>query len=340
MKTLEYLDFHVAGEPFRLITRGFPEIIGSTMAEKRHYATAHLDNLRKIALLEPRGHDDMYGGFLTPPVNEESDLGIVFIHGTGMSTMCGHGAIAMARAACELGIATLKEGMNTVTLDAPSGSVQLAVQTEGGKISDIALKNDLSFAYALDELVQTPSYGKVSVDVGYGGAFMVFADIRQFGIELEAENIQAMLDIAMECGRCAIDQLAMVHPENPALNAKENGICMILFAEDGESERVISTRTFTVFGKRQFDRSPTGTGTSALAAVLHGKGRLHEGKKLENRGISGIPFIVTIEETERGQVIPTIHSRAYLMGKGSILLEEDDPLQQGFSMKTGNEVEI
>ncbi len=35
MKTLEYLDFHVAGEPFRLITSGFPEIIGSTMEEKR-----------------------------------------------------------------------------------------------------------------------------------------------------------------------------------------------------------------------------------------------------------------------------------------------------------------
>jgi len=149
MKTLEYLDFHVAGEPFRLITSGFPEIIGSTMEEKRRYAAEHLDDLRRLTILEPRGHDDMYGGFLTPPVNEESDLGVVFIHGTGMSTMCGHGAIAMGRAACELGILTLKEGMNTVTLDAPSGSVQLAVRAEDGKICDIALKNDLSFAYAL-----------------------------------------------------------------------------------------------------------------------------------------------------------------------------------------------
>lgn len=77
MKTLEYLDFHVAGEPFRLITSGFPEIIGSTMEEKRRYAAEHLDDLRRLTILEPRGHDDMYGGFLTPPVNEESDLGVV-----------------------------------------------------------------------------------------------------------------------------------------------------------------------------------------------------------------------------------------------------------------------
>lgn len=100
---------------------------------------------------------------------------------------------------------------------------------------------------------------------------MVFADIGQFGIELEKKNIQVMLDIAMECGRCAIDQLEMVHPDNPGLNAKDNGICMILFAEEGEREGVISTRTFTVFGKRQFDRSPTGTGTSALATVFYEK---------------------------------------------------------------------
>ena len=257
-----------------------------------------------------------------------------------MSTMCGHGAIAMGRAACELGILTLKEGMNTVTLDAPSGSVQLAVRAEDGKICDIALKNDLSFAYALGKSVQTPSYGTVRVDVGYGGAFMVFADIGQFGIELEKKNIQVMLDIAMECGRCAIDQLEMVHPDNPGLNAKDNGICMILFAEEGEREGVISTRTFTVFGKRQFDRSPTGTGTSALAAVFYEKGRLQEGKRLENRGISGIPFTVTIERTEGGQVIPIIHSRACLIGKGCLLLEEDDPLQDGFSVKCGEEVKI
>ena len=169
---------------------------------------------------------------------------------------------------------------------------------------------------------------------------MVIADIGQFGIELEKKNIQVMLDIAMECGRCAIDQLEMVHPDNPGLNAKDNGICMILFAEEGEREGVISTRTFTVFGKRQFDRSPTGTGTSALAAVFYEKGRLQEGKRLENRGISGIPFTVTIERTEGGQVIPTIHSRACLMGKGCLLLEEDDPLQDGFSVKCGEEVKI
>ena len=74
--------------------------------------------------------------------------------------------------------------------------------------------------------------------------------------------------------------------------------------------------------------------------VFYEKGRLQEGKRLENRGISGIPFTVTIERTEGGQVIPIIHSRACLIGKGCLLLEEDDPLQDGFSVKCGEEVKI
>lgn len=340
MKTLEYLDLHVAGEPFRVIIKGFPEIEGKTMAEKKAFAEEHLNSLRKLALLEPRGYDDMYGGFLVPPVNAGSDLGVVFIHGTGMSTMCGHGAVALARAACELGIVNLREGLNTVTLDAPSGTVVLSVDVQEGKAGEIGLRNDLAFAYRLDAEVETPTYGTVQVEIGYGGAFMVFAEIGQFGLSLTQEEIPAMLDIAMECGRCAIDQLDMVHPANPALSARENGICMILFAEEADTSEEIRTRTFTVFGKRQFDRSPTGTGTSALAAVLHKQGRLHSGKRLVNRGISGIPFTVTMEEDGRGGIIPTIYSKAYLTGKGSILLEDDDPLAEGFSVRSGSGEEI
>ena len=60
----------------------------------------------------------------------------------------------------------------------------------------------------------------------------------------------------------------------------------------------------------------------------------------ENRLFFGIWKVVEIERTEGGQVIPTIHSRACLIGKGCLLLEEDDPLQDGFSVKCGEEVKI
>ena len=339
MMILKYMDLHVAGEPFRLIIDGFPEIQGTTIAEKRAFAMEHLDGLRRLVLLEPRGHDDMYGGFLLPPVNEDSDLGVVFMHGTGMSTMCGHGVIALTRAIYELGMIPQSDGSHSITADVPSGRVRLSIAVKNGKPGEIALRNDLAFSYLLDAQIETSSYGNLQIDIGYGGAFMVFARIEQFGIPLTQEKIPAMLDISMECGRCAIEQIHMEHPEKPEFNARDNGICMILYSLDSVCEEEIKSRTFTVFGKRQFDRSPTGTGTSALAAVLHAKGMLHRDMRLINRGISGIPFTVAIEEADGG-VIPTIYSNAYLTGKGSILLEDEDPLAEGFSVRSNGGEEI
>lgn len=339
MKQLDYLDLHVAGEPFRLITSGFPEIKGKTMAEKRQYAMKHLDDLRRCILLEPRGHADMYGGFLTPPVHPKSNLGVVFMHGSGMSTMCGHGVIALARAAVELGIISLKGSETPVCIDAPSGTVHLTIHATAGQIESIAFQNSLSFPYALDQQIETPSYGKVLVDIGYGGAFMVFADIRQFHIPLISDNISTLLAIAMECGEAAIAQLDMIHPEHPMRNAKADGICMILTDLLSVDSKQIRTQTFTVFGQTQFDRSPTGTGTSALAAVFCKKGLLDADKVLINSGISGIPFRTTVAFSN-GRIVPTIYSNAYVTAKGTLLLEEHDPLQKGLFFPANGTKEI
>lgn len=339
MEYLNYLDLHVAGEPFRLITDGFSEIKGKTMAKKRMYAMKYLDDIRKLVILEPRGHADMYGGFLTPPVNSDSDLGIVFIHGSGMSTMCGHGVIALARAAVELGIVSLKGPETPVRIDAPSGTVSLTIHAAKGQIESIALQNSLSFPYAINQQIKTLSYGKINVDIGYGGAFMVFADIRQFHTTLAPENISVLLSIAMECGEAAIAQIQMIHPDNPARNAKTDGICMILTDLQSVGSEQIFTRTFTVFGQSQFDRSPTGTGTSALAAILCKKGLLSTDKTLINSGISGISFRTTVE-ISNDKIIPTICSNAYITGKGTIILEDQDPLRNGLLFNINGKREI
>ena len=339
MQNFDYIDLHVAGEPFRLITAGFPEICGSTMEEKRRYAIAHLDSVRKLVLLEPRGHADMYGGFLTPPVNSGSAAGVVFIHGSGMSTMCGHGVIALARAAVELGMVPLQGEKTSVRIDTPSGTVELAINASAGKIQRVSFRNDLCFPCAIAQHIRTETYGAVAVDVGYGGAFMVFADVQQFGLTLCSDNIADMLAIAMECGAAAIAQLDMVHPVNPQRNAKSDGICMILVEHLPSTSAELRTRTFTVFGRSQFDRSPTGTGTSALAAVLWKKKLLHPGQSFVNIGISGIPFHVFIESCDES-IIPTIQSNAYITGRGQIILEDRDPLQEGLLLSTAPKTEI
>ena len=62
-------DYHTAGEPFRIVTAGAPEIPGASVRERREHARSseEVDAVRRLLCHEPRGHADMYGCFLVPP---------------------------------------------------------------------------------------------------------------------------------------------------------------------------------------------------------------------------------------------------------------------------------
>ena len=77
------IDAHTEGEPFRIITGGFPDVPGDTILARRRYVKENLDHLRKALMWEPRGHADMYGCILSPPVTPDADIGVLFIHNEG-----------------------------------------------------------------------------------------------------------------------------------------------------------------------------------------------------------------------------------------------------------------
>src|SRR5688500_20308225 len=92
---LTTIDAHASGEPLRLITSGVPHLRGTTILDRRQEMLEQHDDIRRALMWEPRGHADMYGAILTPPVTDEADYGILFMHNEGYSTMCGHGIIAV-----------------------------------------------------------------------------------------------------------------------------------------------------------------------------------------------------------------------------------------------------
>src|SRR5687767_1792759 len=98
-------DYHTAGEPFRIVRDGVPDIPGATVRERRECAarTEEVDRVRRMLCHEPRGHADMYGCFLVPPDDDGADLGVLFWHKDGYSTACGHGTIALGAWAVESG---------------------------------------------------------------------------------------------------------------------------------------------------------------------------------------------------------------------------------------------
>jgi len=121
---IEVLDYHTAGEPFRIIVRGGPELAGTNILERRRSALQQHDHLRKMLMWEPRGHADMYGGILVPPDHDEAQVGVLFMHNEGYSTMCGHGTIALATALVESGTIAATGVATPIGIDAPCGLVR------------------------------------------------------------------------------------------------------------------------------------------------------------------------------------------------------------------------
>ena len=103
-RLISTIDAHAAGEPLRIITAGIPPLPGATILERRRFMAEHFDHLRCTLLFEPRGHADMYGAILTPPVTPSADFGVLFLTNEGYSTMCGHGVIALTTAILETGM--------------------------------------------------------------------------------------------------------------------------------------------------------------------------------------------------------------------------------------------
>jgi proline racemase len=53
------VDYHTAGEPFRIVTGGARPLEGRSILDKRRFAAEHLDDVRRLLVNEPRGHADM-----------------------------------------------------------------------------------------------------------------------------------------------------------------------------------------------------------------------------------------------------------------------------------------
>src|SRR4029453_3293583 len=138
------IDYHTGGEPFRIVPDPPVAIEGATVAERRVRAAADpdVDGLRRLLCYEPRGHADMYGGFIVPPDDDGAHLGVLFWHKDGFSTACGHGTIALGVWAVETGrVVAPVTGSVDVVIDVPSGRVTARVHREEARVVAVDFVN-------------------------------------------------------------------------------------------------------------------------------------------------------------------------------------------------------
>jgi proline racemase len=322
------IDYHTAGEPFRIVTAGVDPIPGATILDKRRYAVEHLDHVRRLLVNEPRGHADMYGCFVTEPVAEGSDLGVLFFHNAGYSTACGHGTIALATAVLETGMLALQEPETDLRLDVPSGTLPVTVAAGEGRVERVRFRNVPAYVH-LEGLELETSHGRLVADVAYGGAFYASVPAEAAGLAVVPRNLPALIELGREIKQVIEAGHEIVHPEEPELR----DVYGVIFFHEEESDPLVQ-RNVAIFADGEVDRSPCGSGTSARLALLHRRGELALGEHLIHRSIVGTEFEARIvEETDVvgiPAVVTEIAGNAYLTGRHEFVLERDDPLGTGF----------
>ena len=187
------LDAHTEGEPLRVIIDGLGEIKGESILEKRKFVKENLDYIRTALMWEPRGHADMYGCIITPPENADSDFGVLFLHNEGYSTMCGHGILAVTKIVLETGLVSITPPLTKIKIDTPAGPVLAFGRTENNSVTNVYFRNVPSFVYATDQTVYTPSYGKVTFDIAFGGAFYAYVSAESLELGCHPENMRELI---------------------------------------------------------------------------------------------------------------------------------------------------
>lgn len=324
-------DYHTGGEPFRIVAGGV-DLPGDTVAQRRVHAidSAATQLVRALLCSEPRGHADMYGGFVTPPDDDGADFGVLFWHKDGFSTACGHGTIALGAWAVESGLVPRQsDGTRDVRIDVPSGRVTARVRFANNRVEAVSFVNVPSWVHARGITVQT-ELGVADVDIAYGGAMYAVVPAAAFDLQVTATELPRLID----AGRQIRDDLnargQAVHPSDERLS----GVYGTIFTEPVGPDH---QRNVVVFADGQVDRSPCGSGTAARVAHLTTLGELAPGAVLTHESIVGSRFLARVltetQEHDRPAYVVEVTGTAFRTGTSTFTVDPNDDLVPGFVLR-------
>ena len=329
---IQTIDSHTEGEPLRIILSGYPALKGKTLLEKRTNAHRLHDELRKTLIWEPRGHRDMYGAIIVEPDTPDADFGVIFIHNEGYSTGCGHAVIALTKVFVETGLIPMNEPETEIKMDVPSGFIKSYAKVKNGQVTGVRFENVPSFVQSLDTEIDVPGIGKINYDLAFGGAFYAFVDVAQLGLDCTSKYQNQLIETGIKIKHAVMDSVKMVHPLEPDMNFLYGTIFTGVSKNPNHHSRNVC-----IFAEGEVDRSPTGTGVSARAAILHAKDEIKLGESIIIESIIGSTFSVKVVETTTfgnyDAVIPEVSGNAYITGKNTFWINPEDPLKNGFILR-------
>ena len=322
---------HTEGEPLCIIHSGIPYPAGSSILDKREFLEARYDWLRMALMREPRGHRDMFGVFLTPPSGPDFDAGLIYIDGTQYSHMCGHGTIAVAMAMVALGMVERGEGgLTTIRFETTAGPVVAEVASEGDRVLWTRFENVPAYVAAQDIPVELPGLGTAMADIAWGGNYFGIVDVSASGLRIAAEDGAQLARIGLAVRDQLNAKVRLQHPTQPHVTNLNFVTLWHAPTLPGAMYKNVH-----VFSAGQLDRSPGGTGTSAMMAMLEARGRMGLRQPIRSEGLLGTG---TFEGELLGEVSlgsiravrPTVKGTASILGTARWTIDRSDPVAAGF----------
>ncbi len=326
---IKTIEAHTAGEPLRIYIDGLPEIKGQTILEKRKYFKENFDFIRTGTIFEPRGHADMYGAIITEPLRKDSDFGTFFLHNEGYSTMCGHAIIALTKIAFQTGFIKKYIKNPLIKIDTPAGQVTAFAKITNNKVTSVSFQNVPSFVYKKDLQIEVEDIGSVKFDIAFGGAFYAYVNADEINLDLSENNHNKIIEYGKKIKNAVMKNIEIKHPFEKDLSFLY-GTIFISKAKNPKNH----SRNVCIFAEGELDRSPTGTGVSARAAIHFSRNEIKIDQSITIESILGTCFDVkVVKETKFGgfnAIIPEVSGNAYITGKNTFYFDPEDPLIKGF----------
>ena len=325
MKTI---DAHVSGQPVRLIVEGFPAARGKSMLDRRDWACQEADRIRRTLMLEPRGHVDMSGVVMTEAAMPGSHAGLLFMDSGGFGTLSGTAVVAAATIGLERGLLMPGGDGQTMVFDTPAGSVRAHASVRDGRVRSVAYLNVPSFVLAAG-LPITIGARAIRVDIAYAGAFYAIVDSEAAGLGVNARLVPELRRAGVEIREAVEAAHVVAHPLEPRLQRIEG----VIFTAP-PTRQDADLQSITVFASGAIDRSPGGTSTAAIMAVLSAMGFLGDDAPFVHESVTRATFRgrITARSTagDYEAIVPTIEAAAWIIGEHSFVRQPDDPIADGF----------
>lgn len=330
------IDAHAGGQTLRLLVDGVPSPTGRTVGQKGAWLRRHADHLRRTAVLEPRGHRDLVAAVMTETASPGAHAGLVFMGAGGYPAMSGHGVMAVATIAIERELFFSRDaadGEARLTFETAAGTIhaRCRVDTRGGatRVDSVAFTNVPAFVQAAGHPL-TVAGRELRVDVAFGGSFYAIVDTEAVGIPLAPDRLADLRRLASSI----IKALAVSPPPgaegSAAARITVSGVIFTGAPVDPEAH----LRTVTVTEGGVINRSPGGTGMSAVMSVLDAMGLLPADGAFVQEGIIGSLFRGRVAGRTIVGALPAIHTEiegtAWITAEHTFYVDDDDPWREGF----------